>query len=151
MIKLCIDHNGYLFTMLYNDQKQRKFCFVHRVVAATFLQNPNSYPVVNHKNGVKIDNRVENLEYCTASENTKHGFKKLGRRGVLGENNGKSKLTEVDVINIITLLDQSINCTKRSKQFGVAPTIIQRIKNGELWTHIPRPQVKFNTYQHWHG
>ena len=47
----------------------------HRIVAETHIPNPNKYKVVNHKNGVKSDNRVDNLEWCTQQDNIIHSFK----------------------------------------------------------------------------
>lgn len=64
---------GYANVNLYKNGKmstQR----VHRLVARAFIENPNNYSVVNHKNGIKLDNRVENLEWTTKKENTRHAF-----------------------------------------------------------------------------
>ena len=47
---------------------------VHRLVALYFLENPNKYPDINHKNGIKDDNRAENLEWCSKSMNMRHAY-----------------------------------------------------------------------------
>lgn len=66
--------HGYMRVRLSMDNKARWHA-VHRLVADAFIPNPKKLPQINHKNGIKLDNRVENLEWCTASENVQHAFK----------------------------------------------------------------------------
>lgn len=63
--------NGYRYVCLRKNNENKNM-MVHRLVAISFIPNPKSYPVVNHINGIKTDNRVENLEWCTHSKNLKH-------------------------------------------------------------------------------
>lgn len=93
-LKTAKDKKGYLRTALSNHNKSTTFK-VHRLVAETFIPNPENKPQVNHKNGVKTDNRVENLEWCTQSENMQHAHKILGIKssnfGKFGKDNHSSK------------------------------------------------------------
>lgn len=63
---------GYVVVQLHKDGT-REFFGIHRLVAAAFVPNPDNLPVVNHKNEIKDDNRVENLEWCTVKYNTNYG------------------------------------------------------------------------------
>lgn len=66
--------NGYEYVTLCDENGHHKK-LVHRLVADAFIDNPNNYDVINHINGVKSDNRVGNLEWCTQSENMKHAYR----------------------------------------------------------------------------
>lgn len=94
--KYMLTRDGYYRVVLWNKGKA-KAVRVSRVVAEAFIPNPNNKPQVNHKNGIKTDNRVENLEWATASENQRHRFHILKKPsgkpwlGRFGKNNPKSK------------------------------------------------------------
>ena len=78
--------NGYLATTIYKNGKPKRIN-IHRLVCISFIPNTNKKPCVNHKNGIKSDNRPENLEWVTFSENTFHAFKKGLLKPLRGELN----------------------------------------------------------------
>src|SRR3990167_8609812 len=98
-IKSFRHYKGYLVYYLQHLTK-RRIIFAHKIVALAFIPNPLSKKELNHKNGIKTDNRVENLEWCTHLENMQHayknGFVKINR----GSNHGMAKLTEKQVLEI---------------------------------------------------
>lgn len=67
-------YKGYYRIGMRKYGKQKHYS-VHRIIAQTFIPNPDNKPIVNHINGIKTDNRVENLEWVTASENQLHAYK----------------------------------------------------------------------------
>jgi hypothetical protein len=73
-LKPSFNKKGYLKIYIYNEIG-KKTISIHRLVALTYIDNPNNKPQVNHINGIKTDNRVENLEWVTNQENTIHAIK----------------------------------------------------------------------------
>lgn len=73
------NEKGYFRVSLVNENGKKDF-YIHRLVAQTFLVNPENKRTVNHKNGCKEDNTIENLEWMTYSENHKHSYRELGRK-----------------------------------------------------------------------
>lgn len=67
------DHKGYKSVSLYRNDKNRSLQLVHRLVAQSFIPNPKEHNEVNHKNEIKDDNRVENLEWCSRTYNVNYG------------------------------------------------------------------------------
>lgn len=86
ILKQSIHYHGYLYVILNKKKK-----YVHRLVAEAFLDNQNNYKEVNHKDGNKQNNRVDNLEWCTRSYNVLHSYKTGLLKAKKGEKNGKSK------------------------------------------------------------
>lgn len=129
------DKDGYKTVALFNNSK-RKTCKVHRLVADTFIPNPLDKPHVNHKNGKKDDNYVNNLEWATESENTIHAHETGLVKKRLGSNVGTSKLNEDSVAEIKKLLMQGNKQYKIAEQFGVSKQLISCIKKGEIWSHV---------------
>ena len=73
-LKQTITSGGYCKVGLIAKNGKEKKERIHRLVAIAFIDNPNNFPVVNHLNGIKTDNRVENLEWTTVKGNTKHAY-----------------------------------------------------------------------------
>ncbi len=73
LIKPRIQNSGYLYVSFYKNNKGKNY-LLHRLIAMTFIPNPNKYEFVNHKNGIKTDNRIENLEWCTKGQNQIHAY-----------------------------------------------------------------------------
>ena len=92
--KLCPNKNNtddYFRVILRKDGVNHSK-LVHRLVAEAFIPNSDNKPQINHKNGVKQDNRVENLEWCTNSENVIHRYRVLGHKQSKGKNNPKTQI-----------------------------------------------------------
>lgn len=69
-----VDTVGYYQSVLRDDNNKKRYVRIHRLVAKTFIDNPDNLPQVNHKDGNKLNNNVDNLEWVTNSDNTQHGY-----------------------------------------------------------------------------
>ena len=134
-MKGTIDNQGYR-----KFQLNGKMLFGHRLVGYTFIPNPENKPQINHINGIKTDNRVENLEWCTQTENMQHA-KKMGLNFInmpdnKGEKNGMSKLNQFSVAMIDLALLNNLIPRDISNAFNISISIVTSIKNGYAWSHI---------------
>jgi hypothetical protein len=105
---------------------------VHRLVMLAFVGPSNLQ--VNHINGIKTDNRLENLEYCTSIENNRHALD-VGLNNITGENNGQSKLSCVEAKQI-KYGYKGWPLIKVSKLHRISESQIRTIRAGKQWKHI---------------
>ena len=134
ILKLDIGKSNYYRTCLSENKKNKRF-LVHRLVAMSFISNPENKPMVNHINSIRTDNRVENLEWCTHSENMIHGFNKGFCNPPKGVINGQSKLTEKEVLEI-RRLKNTMSQKQISINFKVSLSTISEILLMKSWKHI---------------
>ena len=132
IIKGEITSGGYCRVHISHKGVQYKF-LVHRLVAEAFILNPKHLPEVNHIDGNKQNNSVDNLEWCTRSQNTSHAFK-TGLRNYNGCKNPHSKLTQSDIETIRRIYVRGKHCENNSyglaKRYNVSPKTIQNVVNG---------------------
>lgn len=108
----------------------------HRAVAMVFIPNPENKPEINHKNGIKHDNRAENLEWATESENGIHASYELGKR--IGETYYNNILTEEQVIEIYNLCkNSSLKRKEIANMYGVNSDVVGIIvRAGRTWRYL---------------
>jgi hypothetical protein len=124
---------GYLQVELCNEDGTHEFLCIHRIIAECFISNPLNKSDVNHKNSIRIDNSVENLEWCTKKENTEHG-RIFGKIKINGSDNGNSKLELFQIIEIREkYATGNYTMQQLADEYGVCRGHIGRIINGKNW------------------
>jgi len=126
--------NGYSSVSLKKNNKQVSL-FLHRVIGEAFIPNPDNKPFINHKNGIKTDNRVSNLEWCTRSENAKHSFK-IGLQCNKGQNHPRHKVTDKDVLKMRERYANGESSWKIFKSMNMSYTNVKDIIAGRSWSHL---------------
>ena len=125
---------GYLLVTLQDVSKKiKKVRSIHRLLAETFIPNPNNYPVINHKDGNKLNNSLDNLEWCTVSHNNLHAYKNGLNKAVNGEKHYRHILKEGDIADIR-------NSSKTNKElsdiYSVDASTISHIRRYKRWKNV---------------
>ncbi|WP_286776576.1 MULTISPECIES: NUMOD4 motif-containing HNH endonuclease [unclassified Pseudomonas] len=135
LLSLNTEAKGYKSIRLCVETKHRTFK-VHRLVAYAFLPQPLDGQQINHINGIKDDNRPENLEWVTSEENMRHAFSSGLGRSSLGENNVRAILCADDVRQVRLLSADGMTCAAISRHYRVSEATIRQILKGRNWSHV---------------
>ncbi len=127
---------GYRFVNLYQDDMNKPvYIKVHRLVAETFISGPRN-ETVNHRNGVKLDNTVSNLEWMSRAENSSHAWR-IGLVPILkGERCGKSVLSDKIVLQMRARYSSGETQTSIAARYGVTQANVSEIVRRRTWKHI---------------
>lgn len=132
-----LDRNGYHIVGLHHKTKK-----VHRLVATTFIPNPHNHPVVNHLDGCKTNNNIDNLEWCSYADNTKHAVA-LGLCSFnSGEDHHASKLTDDETIELIKGTLSGGSNEELAERFNVHSRYVSLVRHKKrqlgIWeSHFP--------------
>jgi len=126
---------GYLWvSFCTNDIRKKKK--IHRLVAQCFISNPEDKPYVNHKDGNKQNNHVDNLEWVTPKENAHHAIENNLTTLLRGEKSPTNKLSSDNVLEIRSLINEGVNVKELAKKYGVHTSTIYRIKHNKSWSWL---------------
>ena len=135
ILKIQNNVDGYNVIRLCKNATCKQFR-VGRLVATTFIENPHYKPEVNHKNGNKKDDRIDNLEWCTSSENQKHAIKIGLQKPKKGEQHPHSRLTEKQVKEIREMKATNHTTYYIAHCFCISEGHVRDIVARKAWKHI---------------
>jgi hypothetical protein len=124
LLKPNINNSGYACVALYYEKGKKKQVLVHVLVASAFLLNPNNYPCVNHKDENKLNNCVDNLEWCTYSYNNAYGTARIRRINTISKRVGQFTIND-------EWLATYRSATVASEILGISSTSIADCCNGK--------------------
>lgn len=119
-----------------DNNKKIKNYPIHRLVAETFIPNPENKPMVNHIDGDKTNNVINNLEWVTAKENTQHALKNNLLNPPVGERSSAAIYTESQVLEAINLLSTGKTNKEVAEITNIDERAISNIRNKKRWTYL---------------
>lgn len=126
------DRYGYKRVTLYPSNKTYT---IHRLVMLVFFPDDVNEEI-NHKDGNKTNNNIDNLEWCTSSHNSLHRSNVLHPDMIVGEKNPMAKISESTAKEIKYGSFTGLNNREIGELFGVASEVVRRIRSGQRWKHI---------------
>lgn len=130
-----IGKQGYYLVNLSINGKCRTYQ-VHRLVAKAYLDNPDNLPAINHKDGNKLNNNVDNLEWCTQQHNVHHALENNLTHPAKGMATKNGRFTE-DTIKTIRLLGkQGLSQRKIAAQYNITRSAIKQILDGTTYKWV---------------
>lgn len=135
-LKQYIPSKGYITVKLYKDGAV-EYHKVHRLVAKAFILNPDDKPQVNHIDHDKYNNKVFNLEWCTAKENTEASIK-AGKNGQKGELNSCSTITDEQAHEICRRLQDKQRSCDIADDMQISRGIVNKIRTKQSWQHVSK-------------
>ena len=135
-LKQYTERTGYKFVILQR-QKRKKIQYVHVLVAKNFLSNgkrPRGKQV-NHKDGNKPNNRIQNLEWVTPSQNIQHSFA-IGTSSQVGSKNAAARLDEQSVHEIRAAVAAGKSQRSQAKRFSISPSVVHGVVHRNGWKHV---------------
>lgn len=135
ILKQQITPKGYCYVCVsLGNRNKKKVIRIHRAVAECFIPNLNNSPQVNHIDGNKLNNNIDNLEWCTNGFNLEHAYRNKLRVSLKGTKHPQSKLTKEDVLFIrenYIPYDKNFGCRALAKKFNVKHSAISGIINNK--------------------
>lgn len=125
-LKPQLNSYGYNHIVLSRGHRTRT---IHRIVAETFIPNPKKLPQINHKDGIKTNNRVENLEWCTASHNVRHAYANGLAKVAIGNKSHRTIIPDEELQVIRYRFGSGERQSIIAKDYGVDQSHISRIVN----------------------